>query len=98
MFIITYGRALHRLRLIYDKWLNLQSFLASCRRVTGLKNASSEKVENDTAATVLWFMYDNFYRVWQALSVDPAMDAGFSAHAWSKEELANVLLPKSLAA
>jgi hypothetical protein len=43
-------------------------------------------------------MYDNFYRVWQALSIDPAMDAGFSAHAWSKEELANVLLPKSLAA
>jgi hypothetical protein len=48
-------------------------------------------------ATVLWFMYDNFYRVWQALSVDPAMDAGFFAHAWSKAELVNVLLPKSLA-
>jgi hypothetical protein len=54
-------------------------------------NAFSKKLENHAAAVALWFMYYNFCRVHPRLRVTPAMESGISNHAWSVEELCDLL-------
>ncbi len=63
----------------------------SMRRFTRLTNAFSKKVENHMHAVSLHFMYYNFARIHQTLRVTPAMEAGIADHAWSVEEIAELL-------
>ena len=63
----------------------------SMRRFTRLTNGFSKKLDNHAYAVALHFMYCNFVRIHQTLRVTPAMEAGLSDHAWSIEELVNVL-------
>jgi hypothetical protein len=67
------------------------SMRMSIRRFTRLTNAFSKKVENRAAAVAIWFMYYNFCRVHQTLSVTPAMDPGIADRVWSVEELCGLL-------
>ena len=50
--------------------------------------------ENHVAIVALYFMYYKFGRVHQTLVVTPAVEAGFSDHVWSIEELVSRLEPK----
>jgi hypothetical protein len=52
------------------------------RRFTRLTNGLSKKAENYAAMVSLCFMYYNFGRVHQTLSVTPAMEAGIADHIW----------------
>ena len=61
------------------------------RRIRGLTNAFSKKVDNHGHAVALYFMYYNFCRVHSSLRVTPAMEAGISVHVWSIEELCSLL-------
>jgi IS1 family transposase/lambda repressor-like predicted transcriptional regulator len=61
------------------------------RRFTRLTNAFSKKIENLGHAVALHFMYYNFCRIHQTLRVTPAMEAGISDHAWTIEEIVNLL-------
>jgi IS1 family transposase len=61
------------------------------RRFTRLTNAFSKKVENLAAAVSLHFMHYNFVRVHQTLGVTSAMAAGISDHAWSVEQICELL-------
>jgi IS1 family transposase/lambda repressor-like predicted transcriptional regulator len=61
------------------------------RRFTRLTNGFSKKVENLEHAVALHFMYYNFCRVHQTLRVTPAMEAGITGHAWSIEEVLNLM-------
>ena len=63
----------------------------SMRRCTRLTNAFSKKLGNYAAMVALYFMYDNFGRVHQALRVTPAMEAGIADHVWSVEEIVGLL-------
>jgi len=57
------------------------------RRLTGLTNGFSKKVENHAAAVSLHMMYYNFARVHQTLKTTPAVAAGVADHVWSIEEI-----------
>jgi IS1 family transposase len=57
------------------------------RRFTRLTNAFSKKVDNHMAMITLFHMHYNFVRVHQTLRVTPAMEAGFSQHVWSIQEV-----------
>jgi hypothetical protein len=57
------------------------------RRFTRLTNAFSKKLDNLKAACALHFAYYNFCRIHQTLRVTPAMEAGFTDHTWTTEEL-----------
>ena len=57
------------------------------RRFTRLTNAFSKKLENHEHAVALYFMYYNFARIHQSLSVTSAMEAGIADHVWSLEEV-----------
>jgi IS1 family transposase len=61
------------------------------RRFTRLTNAFSKKLENHVAMLALFHMHYNFCRIHQTLRVTPAMEAGISQHAWSIQELVNLL-------
>ena len=63
------------------------------RRFTRLTNAFSKKLDNHAYAVALHFMYCNFVRPHQTLKTTPAVAAKLADHAWSVEELVN-LLPK----
>jgi len=51
----------------------------------------SKELENHAAMVSLYFMYYNFARVHQTLTVTPAMEAGIADHVWSIEELRRAL-------
>jgi IS1 transposase len=61
------------------------------RRFTRLTNAFSKKIENHCAAIALHYMHYNFCRIHQTLRVTPAMQANFSDHVWSINELIALL-------
>jgi hypothetical protein len=61
------------------------------RRFTRLTNAFSKKVENLYYAVALHFMYYNFCRIHQTLRVTPAMEAKVTNHAWTIDEILNML-------
>ncbi len=67
------------------------SMRMSMRRFTRLTNAFSKKLENHAAMVALYFMYYNFARVHQTLRVTPAMEAGIADHAWTIEEIVDLL-------
>ena len=50
-----------------------------------------KELENHAAMVSLYFMYYNFARVHQTLTVTPAMEAGIADHVWSIEELVGLL-------
>lgn len=57
------------------------------RRFTRLTNAFSKKVENHCHAIALHFVYYNFCKVHQSLSVTPAMQAGLTKKVMSVEDI-----------
>lgn len=71
------------------------------RRYTRLTNAFSKKVENLAHAVSLHYMYYNFARVHQSLTIKhddgtrtkrtPAMAAGIADHVWTLHEIAALL-------
>lgn len=61
------------------------------RRFTRLTNGFSKKIENHAHAVALHFMYCNFVRIHQTLRVTPAMEAGLSGHAWTLDELVQII-------
>ncbi len=63
----------------------------SMRRFTRLTNGFSKKVENHAAAVALHYQFYNFARIHQTLRVTPAMAAGLADHAWSIEEIVELL-------
>jgi cell fate regulator YaaT (PSP1 superfamily) len=63
----------------------------SMRRFTRLTNGFSKKVENREAAVALHFMHYNFARIHQTLRVTPAMESGVADHAWTIQEIVNLL-------
>jgi aromatic ring-cleaving dioxygenase len=74
----------------YAERMNLQIRMGM-RRFTRLTNAHSKKVENHRHAMALYFMFCNFARIHQTLRVTPAMAASVSDHAWSLEEIIDLL-------
>jgi IS1 family transposase len=67
------------------------------RRFTRLTNGFSKKVQNHAWMVALYTVYYNFLKVHSSLRVTPAMEAGFSGHAWTFGELAGMIeesLPK----
>jgi len=63
----------------------------SMRRFTRLTNGFSKKIENLEAAVALHFMHYNFCRIHKTLRVTPAMEAGIANHAWTLEEIIQLL-------
>jgi IS1 family transposase len=61
------------------------------RRFTRLTNAFSKKIDNHAYAVALHFMYCNYVRIHSTLRVTPAMEANLCNHAWTIEELLQVM-------
>jgi hypothetical protein len=61
------------------------------RRFTLRTNAFSPKIENDTHAVALHFLWYNFERIHKTPRVTPAMQAGIADHPWTFEEVAELL-------
>jgi len=61
------------------------------RRFTRLTNAFSKKVENHCYAIALHFVYYNFCKIHQSLSVTPAMQAGLMKKPMTIEDIANLV-------
>jgi hypothetical protein len=61
------------------------------RHFTRLTNGFSKKIENLSHAVALHFMHYNFCHVHQTLGETPAMAAGVADHAWTLEEVLNLL-------
>jgi len=61
------------------------------RRFTRLTNAFSKKVENHCYAVALHFVYYNFAKIHQSLSVTPAMQAGLMKKPMTIEDIANLV-------
>jgi IS1 family transposase len=61
------------------------------RRFTRLTNAFSKKAENHAAAVALHMMHYNFSRVHLTLKTTPAVAAGVADHAWTIEEIVDLL-------
>ncbi len=61
------------------------------RRFTRLTNGLSKKIQNHEHALALYFMFYNFGRVHQTLRVTPAMEAKIADHAWTMEDIANLI-------
>ena len=57
------------------------------RRFTRLTNAFSKKIENHCFAIALHFMFYNFVKIHQSLSVTPAMQAGVTKKPMSIEDI-----------
>ena len=66
------------------------------RRFTRLTNAFSKKLENHCHAISLHFVYYNFCKIHQSLSVTPAMQAGLTKKPMTIEDIAN-LVPEPVA-
>ncbi|MDI9334193.1 MAG: IS1 family transposase [Cytophagales bacterium] len=66
------------------------------RRYTRLTNGFSKKLENQSHAVALHFMYYNFAKIHKSLRVTPAMEAGISDHVWSLKEI-SMLIPEPVA-
>src|SRR5207247_6722140 len=70
----------------------------SMRRFTRLTNAFSKKLENHASSVAIYFTWYNFGRIHQTLKMTPAMKAGVANHAWTVEEMIELLAkdePKS---
>ena len=65
------------------------------RRFTRLTNAFSKKVENHCYAIALHFVYYNFVKIHQSLSVTPAMQAGLMKKPMTIEDIAR-LFPEAV--
>ena len=63
----------------------------SMRRFTRLTNAFSKKVENHCYAIALHFVYYNFVKIHQSLSVTPAMQAGLMKKPMTIEDIAKLI-------
>jgi hypothetical protein len=61
------------------------------RRFTRLTNAFSKKVENHCYAIALHFVYYNFCKIHQSLSVTPAMQAGLTKKPMTIEEIVKLV-------
>ena len=61
------------------------------RRFPRLTNAFSKKVENHCYAVALHFVYHNFAKIHQSLSVTPAMQAGLIKKPVTIEDIANLV-------
>lgn len=61
------------------------------RRFTRLTNGFSKKIAMHQFSVALHFVHYNFCRIHQSLRVTPAMEAGIAKHAWSIEDLVNLL-------
>ncbi len=61
------------------------------RRFTRLTNGFSKTVENLAHAVALHFIFHNFGRIHKTLRVTPAMEAEITDHAWTIEEIANMI-------
>ena len=57
------------------------------RRFTRLTNGFSKKLVNLKAMVDVFFVWYNFCRVHQTLRMTPAMEAGWTDHIWTMEEL-----------
>ena len=57
------------------------------RRFTRLTNGFSKKLANLKAMVDVFFVWYNFCRVHQTLRMTPAMEAGWTDHVWSIQEL-----------
>jgi hypothetical protein len=66
------------------------------RRFTRLTNAFSKKVENHCYAIALHFVYYNFCKIHQSLSVTPAMQAGLTKKPMTIEDIVK-LVPEPIA-
>jgi len=66
------------------------------RRFTRLTNAFSKKVENHCYAIALHFVYYNFCKIHQSLSVTPAMQANLTKKPMTIEDIVR-LVPESIA-
>ena len=60
------------------------------QRFTRLTNAFSKKVENHAHAVAIHFMFYNFVRIHETLSVTPAMAAGVTDRLWELEDIIRV--------
>ena len=60
------------------------------RRFTRLTSAFSKKIENHCYAIALHFVYYNFVKIHNSLSVTPAMQAGLTKRVMSVEDFANL--------
>ena len=65
------------------------------RRFTRLTNAFSKKVENHCHAIALHFVYYNFVKIHQSLSVTPAMQAGLTKKPMTIQDIA-MLIPEPI--
>jgi hypothetical protein len=63
----------------------------SMKRMTGLTNAFSKKLENLRCAYVLHFAYYNFCRVHSTVRVTPAMEAKLTPGIWSLKDLLEII-------
>ncbi len=67
------------------------------RRFTRLTNAFSKKVENHCYAIALHFVYYNFCKIHQSLSVTPAMQSGLTKRVMTIEDIVRLTeLPPSM--
>jgi hypothetical protein len=60
-------------------------------RFTRLTNGFSKKLDNLKAMVDVFFVWYNFCRVHQTLRMTPAMEAGWTDHVWSVQELLSAL-------
>jgi IS1 family transposase len=65
------------------------------RRFTRLTNAFSKKVENHCYAIALHFVYYNFAKIHQSLSVTPAMQAGLTKKPMTIQDIANLVVTEA---
>jgi hypothetical protein len=61
------------------------------RRITGLTNAFSKKMEKHAHAMALHFYYYNFVRIHKTLKVTPAMAFGVTDRFWEIPDMVSVL-------
>ncbi len=61
------------------------------RRFTRLTNAFSKKIENHCYAISLHFVYYNFCKIHQSLSVTPAMQAGLTKRVMNIEDIVKLI-------
>jgi IS1 family transposase len=72
---------------------NNLSIRMNMRRFTRLTNGFSKKLEMHVLNLALHFTFYNWCKIHGSLRVTPAMEAGLSDHAWSVEELVDLLKP-----
>ena len=61
------------------------------RRFTRLTNGFSKKLDNLKCTLALHYMYYNFARIHKTLGSTPAMASGVADHAWSLDEIIDLL-------